>query len=271
MSRNSRLRDHVQRLQSIMPRYRKDSIPLTLPYMFFPNFISSRSKAPSYSIRDLLCRTDVPHPATDRQPFLSPHLKVPTAAETEDGLPPISSNGVRSLIDELRHFRQPLLQLYGDELNKSYRELMGHNVSPSARNAAPSHEFLRLYHDDRSHRKDKIFSEISAALAPSQSVEKYNAIAGLWPRVTPRFLLRQLAQDRIVTLSDRWRAVITRYAICFIKYQQSQRLLELSLGHKHEELLREIESIRSDVLAESTSDWLLIQVRQSNCRRSNLA
>ncbi len=102
-------------------------------------------------------------------------------------------------------------------------------------------------------------------------VEKSNAIAGLWPRVTPRFLLRQLAQDRIVTLSDRWRAVITRYAICFIKYQQSQRLLELSLGHKHEELLREIESIRSDVLAESTSDWLLIQVRQSNCRRSNLA
>ena len=272
VSRNIQLRVHVQRLQSIMLRYRKDPIPLTPPYIYSPNFISSRPKAPSYSIRDLLsCRTDVPHLATDRQPFLTPRLKIPIAAEAEGGLPPISSNSPRSLIDELRHSRQPLLKLYGNELNKSYRELMEHNGSQSARDAVPSHELLCLYHYDCSHRKDKIFSEISAALAPSQNVEKANALAGLWPRVTPRFLLRQLAQDRIVTLSDWWKGVITRYAVCLIKYQQSQRLLELWSGQKHEELLREIESIRSDVLEESTSDWLLIQVRPSSCRRSNWA
>jgi hypothetical protein len=92
-------------------------------------------------------------------------------------------------------------------------------------------------------------------------VEKANAIAGLWPRITPRSLLRQLAQDRIGTLPDQWKAVITRYAVCLLKYQQSQRLLELSSSQKREELLREIETMRSDVLAESTPDWLLVQVR----------
>jgi hypothetical protein len=40
--------------------------------------------------------------------------------------------------------------------------------------------------------------------------------------------------------------------------------LELSSEQRHDELLREIEAIRDNVLAESTSespDWLLIQVR----------
>jgi hypothetical protein len=54
----------------------------------------------------------------------------------------------------------------------------------------------------------QIFSEISAILAPSQNTEKANAIAGLWPRITPRSLLRQLAQDRIGTLPDQWKVAI---------------------------------------------------------------
>jgi hypothetical protein len=117
-------------------------------------------------------------------------------------------------------------------------------------------ELLLDYHEQCSYKKDKLFSEISAALAPSQNVEK----TSLWPRITPRSLLRQLAQDRITTLPDQWKSVITRYAVSFLKYQQSLRMLELSSRQKTEELLREIEAISHDVLAESTSDWLLIQV-----------
>jgi hypothetical protein len=165
-----------------------------------------------------------------------------------------------NLIEEYRHSGQPLLEHYGNELNRSHHELMGNSASQSARGAVPSHEVLRLYRDEHSRRIDKIFSEISATLAPTQNVEKINAIAGLWPRIAPRSLLRQLAQDRIGTFPDQWKAVITRYAVCLLKYQQSQRLLELSLSHKHEELLREMDSMRSDVLVESTPDWLLVQV-----------
>jgi hypothetical protein len=172
------------------------------------------------------------------------------------------------LIKELRYSCQPLLELYGNELDKSYRELMGRSASAS-QYAIPSHELLRLYLAECSHKKEKIFSEISAMLAPSQNVEKANDIAGLWPRITPRSLLRQLAQDRIGALPDRWKAVITRYAVCLLKYQQSKRMLELSSSQKYEELRRETESMRSDVLAELAPDWLLVQVRPLRYRRSD--
>jgi hypothetical protein len=214
-------------------------------------------------------RTAVANPSIDGEPFPFPGLNTPPSAEIEGGPPPVGSDGLRILIDELRYSRQPLLQLYGNELNKSHREFMEHSASRSARGAVPSHELLRLYHDECSHRKDEVFSEISVALAPSQNVEKANGIAGLWPRVTPRSLLRQLAQDHIVTLPDRWKAVITRYAVFLLKYQQSQRLLELSSRQKHEELRREMDSMGSNVLAESSPDWLLVQVRPLRCRRSN--
>jgi hypothetical protein len=116
-----------------------------------------------------------------------------------------------------------------------------------------------------------VFSELLATLVPSQDAEKANGIAGLWPRITPRSLLRQLAQDRISTLTDQWKTAIKRYAVCLLKYQQSHRLLELSLSQKSEELLRETDSMRSDsdLLTESTPDWLLVQVRPLHFRRSN--
>ena len=272
VSRNVQLKDHVLQLQSILQDHVNVSIPpdVTTQYLFSPRFITRHTKSISYSIHDVfLLRTATPNPSIDKEPFPFSGLNTPLSAETEGDLPPVGSDSLRILIDELRYSQQPLLQLYGNELHKSHREFMEHSASQSARDAVPSHELLRLYHDECSRRKDKVFSEISAALAPSQNVEKANGIAGLWPRVTPRSLLRQLAQDHIVTLPDRWKAVITRYAVFLLKHQQSQRLLELSSRQKHEELLREMDSISRNILAESTPDWLLVQVRPLSLWRGN--
>ncbi len=134
------------------------------------------------------------------------------------------------------------------------------------RRAVPSREALLLYRKECSHGKDKLFSQISAALSPSQNLpaEETSYIAGIWPRITPRSILRQLAQDHIGTLPDQWKFLIMCYAVSFVKYQQSLRLLELSLTQQHEELLREMESVRYDILPESSPDWLLVQVRPSH-------
>jgi len=235
----------VQLLESILQRYRNVSIPLTLPYVFSPQFITNYSRAPPYSICEvLLSRTDVPTLSADGDPFP----------------PEAGPDNLEILIEEFRNSPQPLLEHYGNELGKSYRERLGQNASQSAQGAVPSYEVLRLYHDECSQRKDKLFSEISATLAPSQEAEKTSGIAGLWPRITPRSILRQLAQNRIGTLPDRWKIVITRYAVVLLKYQQSIRLLELLSIQKHEELFRETAAIRDNVLAESTPDWLLVQV-----------
>ena len=265
--RNIQLRDHVVQLQRILQRYANVSIPATPPYEFSPRLVTSDSKAPSYSILDtLLSRTGVRTPLAER-PFLG--NATPVASVTAGTINPVGLDSLEILIEEFRHSRQPLGELYGKELSKSLRELMGHAASQSARGPIPSHELLLLYHDECSRRKGKRFSELSEILAPSQNAEEASAIAGLWPRITPRSLLRQLAQDRIGMLPDQWKVAITRYAVCFLKYQQSQRLLELFSTQKHEELLREIESMRSDVLAEATPDWLLVQVRPVYFRRSN--
>ena len=259
ISRNIRLKEHVLQLQSILQHYRNVLTPAAVPYVFSPQFVTSNSKAPSYSIRDvLISRTNVPTPPTDEEPL--PGLTIPRTEETESRPPLAGSDNLGTLIEELRNSRQSLLQLYGNELSKSHREWLGQNASQSTRGAAPPRELLCLYHDECSQRKHKLFSEISATLAPSQDVEKTNGIAGLWPRITPRSILSLLAQDRIGTVPDQWKITITRYAASFLKYQQSIRLLELLSGQKHEELLREIEAIRNDVLAESTPDWLLVQV-----------
>jgi hypothetical protein len=258
ISRNIKLKEYALQSQSILQHYRNILIPAAVPYVFSPQYITSNSKAPLCSIRDvLMSRTNVPTASADK-PF--PGRTTPSAKDTESRLPPAGSDNLGILIEELRDSPQPLLQLYGNELSKSYREQLGQNASQSAQCAVPPYELLRLYHDECSQRKDKLFSEISATLTPSQEVEKTSGIAGLWPRITPRSILSQLAQNRIGTLPDQWTIVITRYAVALLKYQQSIRLLELLSMQRHEELLREIEAIRSDVLVESTPDWLLVQV-----------
>ena len=262
ISRNHLLKDHVLQLQSILQQYVDKPMPAARPYKYSPQFKTRSSKAPSYSIRDvLITRLAVPSLPETGDPFEDLTTSPPPTAATEGVIPRVDSVGLEILVEELRNSQQPLRKLYGDELSKSHCELLRQDALQTAQGAIPSHGLLLNYHDLCIREKDDIFSEISTALCPSQNVEKTHGTAGLWPRITPRSLLRQLAQDRISKLPDQWRPVIMRYAISLFKCRHSVRLLELSSRQRNEELLRETEAIRNDVLAESTPDWLLIQVR----------
>ena len=261
ISRNIKLRDHALQLQGVLKHWQNGNTnfivtalqrlfstrPNTVQYTFSPIFTTSHSKVPSYSLHDILVsRTNIP------------------SAPTREGIPlrlGPDAESLETLIGELRHSEQPLQELYGNDLHKSHSELLRQHASHLGRGALPSHQLLLIYHDQCSRRTDSIFSDISAALAPYQNVEKTNSAANLWPRITPRYLLGQLARDRVNKLPDQWRSVIMRYATCLLKKRHSLRMLELSSEQKHEELLRETEAIRDDVVAESTPDWLLVQVR----------
>jgi len=273
ISRNMQLRGHILRLQDILQHYEEVtvSIPTAMLHVTSPQFVIHRPKSPSYLLRDVfMSHTNIPTTPADGDPFHGCTM-LPTVGfiATEIALPPASLASLETIIEELGQSRQPLLQLYGNELSKSLRGQLGQDDSQFVGGAIPSHEFLLIYHRECSHRKNKSFSEISAVLSPSQNVEEVSWIAGLWPRITPRSILRQLAQDRISTLPNQWKLAIMRFAVSFLKYQQSLRLLKLSSRQRHEELLWEIEAIRHDVLAESTPDWLLVQVRLLLCCKSN--
>ena len=262
ISRNNPLKNHVLQLQGILEQYVDKPMPAARPYQYSPQFMSGSLMAPSYSFRDvLMTRAGIPSLHENGEPFKDRTTSSPTTTATECVTPQVGSDSLEILLEELQNSQQPLRKLYGDELSKSLCELLRQDALQPVQDAIPSHGLLLIYHDLCNRGKDNMFSEISTALAPSQNVEKIHGIAGLWPRITPRSLLRQLARDRISKLPDQWRSVIMRYAISLLKYRHSVRLLELSSGQRNEELLRETEAIRNDVLAESTPDWLLIQVR----------
>ena len=260
ISRNIQLNEYILQLQSILRHYGNFARPSGDSYVFSPQFITNSPNPPSYALRDVFnshtnFKFRVPVPASDAERFQG------LAVATELIPPPAGLRGLEVLIEELQRSPQPLLQLYGAELDKSHRELFSRNASKYLGGAVPSHKVLLMHHNECSHKKDMLFSEISAALAPSQMLEETCSLAGIWPRITPRSILRQLAHDHINTLPDQWKSVIMCYAVAFLDYQQSVRLLELSSRQKHEELFREIEAISRNTVAESTPDWLLIQVR----------
>jgi hypothetical protein len=258
ISRNIQLNEYILQLQSILQHYGNVARPSGDSYVFSPQFITGSLKPPSYSLRHvLISHTNFPVPSPDGERFQD-HAVTPTVAT--EVIPPAWSRGLEVLIEELQHSQQPLLQLYGAELDKSHLELFAQNASRYLGGAVPSHEVLLVHHNECSYKKDKLFSEIFAALSPSQKIEKFCSLAGIWPRITPRSILRQLAHDRINTIPKQWKLVFMCYAVTFLKYQQSLRMLELSSRQKHEELLREIDAIRRNIVAESTPDWLLIQV-----------
>ncbi|KAF8260777.1 hypothetical protein EI94DRAFT_1747592, partial [Lactarius quietus] len=251
ISRNFGFRAHIHSLQLILNSYEFD-IPSKEPYV--------PSKGSSPSLREvLISRASFRRETT---PEIPSGFAIPSAVTTatENNTPAAMRDGLSALIQELRHSRESFLRLYGDDLDKSHDDLLGKGASVLVPCSVPPHEELLEYRDWCSKTKDAIFSGISEALAPSHKLETVISVSGLWPRITPRSILRELSRDRVRTLTDQWKHAITCYAVAFLKYQQSQRLLELSSRRRNEELLREAETVCEDVAADCSPDWLLIQI-----------
>ncbi|KAI0253215.1 hypothetical protein BJV78DRAFT_1302727 [Lactifluus subvellereus] len=252
ISWNIELHKHILQLQAILQRYNYGNVvmPTGVPYVFTPHFVAGIPEATriSYAIRPLLESRANDAPQMSGHEVPSFHVPDRTVSPR-----PVGPNGLDRLIQEFQRSNDPLLRHYGIDLGNSHRKLKEQGDS------------LR---DRRFRIKEDMFFRISEALAPSQSqrVGQVISIAGLWPRITPQSILRQLTRDRVQTLPDQWRQAITHYAVAFLRYQQSQRILRLSLGERHQELLREVKtSTRSDFSADSSPDWLLIQI-EANMR-----
>ena len=261
ISRNIDFKDHIDRLKAILNRY-GTSIPHKVPYAFSPQFTARPPNTSSPSLREVMmsrANFRLSGPCTRLLP--SSGCDIPSTVTATRSNPSLTNKGgLSSLIQELRNSEQSLLRLYGEDLDKSYGDLQGKRDSFLVQRSVPPKEALLRYRDLCSEKKDAIFSQLSEALGPSQKLDNVFSVSGLWPRITPRSILRELSRDRVHILTDQWKQSFIRYAVAFLKYQQSQRLLELSSRSRDEELLREVETVCEDVTAECSPDWLLIQV-----------
>jgi len=266
ISRNIDLRDYLLRLQDILRRRKATIPPPKTPYVFSPQVSAAPRKPQKWSapsIRDVLVsRTNFLLPPLTREHPPSGLAVLPSSLTivTECNPPSPREDGLISLIHELRHSLVSLPQIYGEDLRASYDDLLAKGASFFVQRDIPPREALLKYHDLCSKQKDTIFSEFLETLAPSQKLENDLGISGLWPRITPRSILRQLSKDHVHTLPDQWKHAITRYAVAFLKCQQSKRLLELSWSNRNEELLRELGALCEPVAITYSPDWLLIQV-----------
>ncbi|KAH9030640.1 hypothetical protein EDB85DRAFT_2275651 [Lactarius pseudohatsudake] len=241
ISRNIGFRDHIHHLQATVDRY--ITTPPNNPYVFSPGFNQGSPKAISLSLREvLMSRTNYVQSPIYEQPD-SATLPSTMMIGAESKPLPSREDNLSCLIHEFRESQDSLLHLYGKELGESYNDL-GKAVPSPRHHAVPSQESLRHYRD----------------LSISEPGKLSFSVSGLWPRITPRSILRELSRDRIHTLTEQWKHAITRYAVAFLKYQQSQRLLELSSRRRDKELLWEAETPCEDVAAACTPDWLLIQI-----------
>ena len=139
LPRNNRLKDHVLQLQGIVQQYVDKPIPTSRAYKYSPQFMTSSSKASSYSIRDvLITRAAIPSLPETGGPFKG-RASSPSTAATEGITPRLGSDNLEILVEKLRNPQQPLRKLYGYELSKSHCELLRQDALQSAQGAVTSH------------------------------------------------------------------------------------------------------------------------------------
>ena len=261
---NLKLKEHIESLQTVLSDYGTSATCVTdSPYTFSPQFNAEPSEVVSHTIRHLLMfrpNFTAPSPCDP-----SPAKSSATTVVARSIPSHIREDGLGSLIQEFQNSQQPLLRFYGDDLNKSYSELLQEDALSATERVIPSYDVLRHHRDVCRERKDEIFSKLSTTLEPHQRVDTIVGMAGLWPRITPQSILRELTKDCANTLTEHWKDVIVGYAVAFLRYQQSQRLLELASRHQDEAFSREAETICEDVAAACPHDWLLIQVGVRFC------
>ncbi|THH06264.1 hypothetical protein EW146_g9666, partial [Bondarzewia mesenterica] len=250
---NTQLRDHVRQVESVL-RERPAIIPSPgMQYAFSPCLYVVNYEKASISSNDLVGRT--------------PHIDQPTTqfygdsgVSRKNGVPRDTS-ALKDLLHEFQNdAAHPFRSRYGEDLDSSRREL--DDQMPSAiLEEIPSNENLYANRDQYFKRAREVFFEIERSLLPRTACEKVLSTAGLWPRVTPRLMLGQLALVHRKILSRQWQESLTAYAQVFMEYQRSQRLIGLALREKKEELLKESENTsfnQEDAIR--YPDWLLIQI-----------
>ncbi|KAG8718040.1 hypothetical protein FRC09_013261 [Ceratobasidium sp. 395] len=207
------------------------------------------------------------------QPYLEElmqHRLCPNSANTPPGQALSISKGkghavnttrLKSFLADFRDLSAPPLnQLYGTDLEASRVDLEKVDASLVSSRLQSPRQLEGNRHTQRGRLQDK-FQEIRVALGPSTAIEAIVSTSGIWPRITPRAILGRLALWARASISPAWQKTLAEYARAYIEYQRSQRLINLAIEGKQDELSKELgsTSIASGPW-NNHPDWLLVQV-----------
>lgn len=261
---NMRLRDHLREVEQVLSsRLWSQGISFTrapgaAPSISHPVIASSQQRSwNNIRIEHLMSRKACPGSRDG-----APHEEV---VISRCAGPPIETSRLLDLFSEFQSSHHLLIHRYGVELNKNRNDLA--NITyPLVENLPPS-EVLDQSRESRHSALSAKLHLLKHALGPETPVEDIIDVCGVWPRITPRTLLQQLALKGNLRSDNfpSWKKEITGYAYLFLAYQRSQRLVSLARSHNVEEFCKEIDGAGAEFGTDKFSpDWLLAQVSCNN-------
>ena len=250
---NVNLKEHLTRVQELLRNVEATPIPI-LHYSFHPSQSVPSCVPWTLTIEHLFSRP---------QPWLSEHNTLPHYVADVEMTSFSGAVAMRQLItiadaNAINPFQRQYISTLraSAESFESEMSIVSHGVtqSPDTETLMAHHARCRAAYAESIHR-------LQQHLGPNSWDERAFQQCGQWPRTTPYVLLRFLASNSPVTLSNDWKGCLIGLALHVLQVQRSRRLLYLHLENRHEELRKELQNGGCDGWkAEMHPDWLLIQV-----------
>lgn len=129
---------------------------------------------------------------------------------------------------------------YIGDLERSLGALVLRNEAQQMPEISVSEAMLDAYLAQCQHNADSIYSEIISSMREKAGTDGNGQ---QFPRVSPAFLLKQLAHDRWNKLSDDWKECIVTYGLALTEMQRAKRLSKLGDGSRKAELISELSNV----------------------------
>uniref|UniRef100_A0A0W0G780 ubiquitinyl hydrolase 1 n=1 Tax=Moniliophthora roreri TaxID=221103 RepID=A0A0W0G780_MONRR len=174
---------------------------------------------------------------------------------------PAESDKLSAMLRVMDRSTLPLRKLYAQDLRESHRNLAALSSLPSSASIPYSVDELTAHMESCKERYQNVLQRMVDALAPRSAFEQAAAVAGTWPRLTLRSLLRRLAYPAHSQLTETWKEGLLLLARDVLEYQRAVRLLAYTQQTKKEDFFRELDTQSFDMAnAMKHPDWALIQM-----------
>ncbi|KAL7275320.1 hypothetical protein RUND412_001745 [Rhizina undulata] len=255
-------------VQLVLDSIPSPNIDILLPYNFKPCRIPDVSPVAAIQLKELFEHREAPTIENTPSVLGIDHVHPNGEGESHSLLSNSRSDTLRSLLSDFGSESQSnFRKKYAKDMLESLNAFQNSTTSSNSQTNSCSLEILVNYRDQCERHVIEIFEIIRNALMPETAkglLQELMNMAGLWPRITPRLLLRQIASNQPTILGTPWKRVITSYGEAITNFQRSERLLNLANRGDHAEFNKELQNTGRqgwDVM--TYPDWLLIEIEHN--------
>ncbi|KAI6009763.1 hypothetical protein BKA83DRAFT_3400703 [Pisolithus microcarpus] len=276
--RNMKLKDHLDRVESILDEKASSSSPeslnkeITSPsnrqpaYSFAPSSQGHHRANWDVTLEVLFHRAAPTVPLNGMTPqdlwFTLHHDNYTPQHHPAGRFQTCGFMRMSQLINDLRRNANSTLRAtYANALQQSADHLSHNQATVEVDALANLVESFRAHYELSRGRYQSTLRFLAGYLGPQTPSEHAVYRSGQWPRVTVKVLLGCLASKSNIPLPPDWRVCLISFAKFALEYQRARRMLALAKNGQAEELHKEMENTGCDGWeAESYADWLLIQL-----------